>query len=97
MEESELIIRTSLILRDNGLNDWTVAVNDTVVSDSDGSEIAGACVWSQKQIRFNRGRLNRYTPGQWRTMIYHEVAHALTPNDLRHGAEWFGKFKELDK
>lgn len=97
MSEDTLIAYTLDILRLHGLPDWTAVVNDHVVSDHNGQQIGGACVWSQKEIRFNRSLLPLWTDHQKIDMAQHEIAHALTPEDLSHGERFQAKHKELSQ
>lgn len=95
MSEDTLIAYTQDLLDSHGLDGWTVKVNDAVVSDHDGSPIGGACAWSAQEIRFNRSLLHLWTAHQKVDLAQHEVAHALTPDDKRHGEQFQAKYREL--
>jgi hypothetical protein len=95
MSEDTLIAYTQDLLDANGLSDWSVKVNDAVVSDYSGEQIGGACSWFTKEVRFNRGLLPLWTDWQKIDLAQHEVAHALTPEDLNHGDQFKAKHAEL--
>jgi hypothetical protein len=73
-----------------GLSNWTVNVVDEF---PEHPKRFGLCSQRNRTITLAAKHLVNDREA-WET-IYHEVAHALTPDDIEHGAEWFRTFRRI--
>ncbi len=73
-----------------GLNDWGIRLSTTAQG------WVGMCLpFPDKIIMLNALHVDAHDDMEILDTILHEVAHALTPNDKNHGAEWDAKATEL--
>jgi hypothetical protein len=79
------------LLDEHGLSDWRV----TLTNNERYMNIMGMCVHDKKTIILNAFHVDTHPSVEVLDTIRHEVAHALTPNDRSHGAEWRLKAKSL--
>jgi predicted SprT family Zn-dependent metalloprotease len=76
------------LLADNGLTDWSI--------EFDGSKLrAGVTYTSQHKIGLSARLTALWDIDQCRTLILHEIAHALCPPSAGHNAIWRRKCREL--
>lgn len=66
----------------HGLSDWSCSI------DSNPESPYGSCSWINQTIKLNGYHCDIHPRAEVIDTIKHEVAHALTPNDNSHGAEW---------
>jgi hypothetical protein len=76
-------------LVDNGLGDWKVEVVDWL-----DTNVAGHCDYQNKVIRIALLSIRQLNWEQLKDLIFHEIAHALTPNH-HHDEVWKAKAIEL--
>lgn len=69
-------------LDSNGLSDWGCRINPNEFGP------LGYCSHKDKCIILNGHSVDIHPDYEVKDTINHEVAHALTPNDRKHGAEW---------
>jgi hypothetical protein len=78
------------VLLKYGLSNWTVNVVDEF---PEHPQRLGLCSQRNRTITLAAKHLVNDREA-WET-IYHETAHALTPGDVAHGAEWFRTFRRI--
>lgn len=81
MEIQKALTSALVVLRQYGLNDWTVRA-------SREKNTAGRCYYSRKQITLSKHWTEALTEEEVMETIIHEVAHALAGYEAGHGAEW---------
>ena len=79
---------TEMHLEAQGLKGWTFAWTKATAT-------FGTCRYTTKQIRVSKPMARINTKERVERLILHEIAHALTPDDLGHGPEWKAKCAEL--
>lgn len=75
------------VLKDNDLSSWKTVVFS-------GRVVVGRCIYASKTIQLSRKMLEKDDDAYILDVIYHEVAHALTPMH-GHDAVWRAKAIEL--
>lgn len=81
MEIQKALASAYAILRQYGLNDWTVRA-------SREKNVAGRCYHSRKQITLSKPWTEALTEEEVMETIIHEVAHARAGFKAGHGSEW---------
>lgn len=76
-------------LSNNNLDDWGVRL-----TTSERAPL-GLCSYKDKCIILSAHSIDIHPEMEVYDTVLHEVAHALTPNDLNHGEEWKNKAIEL--
>lgn len=57
--------------------------------------LAGHTSWDKKLIRLYRPIVAKYSLHDLVMIVTHEIAHAMTPGDLKHGSDFRKKWIEL--
>ncbi len=70
------------------LLDWTFSF-DSAPSRS------GCCYFDRKQITLSKKLVGKWTQGEIKDTLLHEIAHALAGPDAGHGPVWKAKAKEI--
>lgn len=69
------------LMERHGLSEWTLVFDRAVTR-------AGQCRYRAREISLSAPLMSQWTREQCTNTILHEIAHALTPEDGGHGAEW---------
>jgi hypothetical protein len=77
------------LMNDNNLNDWKIRLDS-----SEKSPYLGLCVPAQKCIYLNALAIDQAHETMVKSVILHEIAHALAPNQ-GHNDVWKNKAREL--
>jgi hypothetical protein len=88
MTPTEVLTETRRQLDAHGLKDWIVTV---MYQETKNKKVAGLCIWQTKQIVIDGDAADTSVM----ETIWHEVAHALTPDDNEHGQKWRVKARSL--
>jgi hypothetical protein len=88
MTATEVLAETRRQLDAQGLKDWKVIV---VYQEIKNKKLAGVCIRAEKQIIIDGDAADNSVM----ETIWHEVAHALTPDDNQHGEKWQAKARSL--
>lgn len=76
-------------LKENNITNWKIKISENLKSNN-----AALCIYESKTIEYN-SHLCNYSEQFIKDIIFHEVAHVLTPKDKKHGKEWKRKFVEI--
>lgn len=88
-DKNSIIQFSEKIFTENNIKNWKVLISDDLKPNN-----AGLCIYETKTLVFN-DYLLQYSNDYIIDIIYHEIAHILTPNDKSHGKQWEKKFIDL--
>lgn len=88
MTPTEVLAETRRQLDAQGLKEWKVIV---IYQEIKNKKVAGFCIWQEKAIWISGDD----TDANVTETIWHEIAHALTPDDNQHGEKWQAKARAL--
>lgn len=89
MEDSKILELANKYRQMHGLRDWTMVVNNRLRTT------AGQCRTNRRLIELSGHVMREWDTADVIDTILHEIAHALTPKDRGHGAEWQAKCVEI--
>lgn len=72
----------------NNLKDWRIELRNS-------KRFFGWCLNEEKVIVLAEEFVRDASPSEIKIVLLHEIAHALTPEDCRHGNAWKAKATEL--
>lgn len=90
MTSEYAVATTAKILQKHGLPGWRVVLVDVF---PDHPRRFGLCSQRTKTITLAERWLADDREAY--ETVYHEISHALTPNDLDHGHEWYSTFRRI--
>lgn len=91
LEEKKLrqaLVRGAELMMENGLGDWKVSLQNKRTALAD-------CNKRAKTIRYSKHFLRVAEKEQFEGVTLHEIAHALVPAHVGHGAEFVEKCIEI--
>lgn len=89
MEDSKILELANKYRQMHGLYVWTMAINNRLRTT------AGRCNTGRRRIELSGHVMRQWEVADVVDTILHEIAHALTPKDRGHGAEWRAKCVEI--
>lgn len=89
MEDSKILELGNKYRQMYGLRDWTMKINNRL------RNTAGRCMTGRRVIELSGAVMRQWEVADVIDTILHEIAHALTPKDKGHGAEWRAKCLEI--
>ena len=89
MEDSKILELGNKYRQMYGLRDWTMKINNRL------RNTAGRCMTGRRVIELSGAVMRQWEVADVIDTILHEIAHALTPKDKGHGAEWQAKCLEI--
>lgn len=82
------IEKAKALLKEQGLEDWSVFTNDSC-------SVVAKVQFDRKRLIYSKRYIMIATEQEFHDTTMHEIAHILVPHDENHGSDFIDKCREL--